>query len=433
MTGTKAGILRRLSWCLGLGLLIVPATVCADTHDETPVGAGQDPELVNTLSDLGEKYGQGFRYGAPPAVFESGGANPYQDAVPANPASSDMPTGKKEQKGEIIAAPIPSLNPTFGWGLGVVTMYVYQPLEDQKDAPPWTTGLAGAYTENGSWGALGFHKMNLEQDTWRLLSGAGYASFNYDFFGIGTDAGNAGASIPLNQSSWGAIAEAMRRVWPHLYVGLRYTYANTRTRLDNSDATLGTNFPPLSQIELNAQLSAIGLRIQYDTRDNEFYPTDGTLFDLKANYYGDFLGSDFDFRSTTLSYSRYLAITEGQVLALRGVAEFESDNAPFFALSTYGSHSDLRGYQSGQYRDRYLLAAQGEYRLKLTKRVGVVGFAGVGGVADSLGNFKIEDLLPSVGGGLRFQLSEQNPINFRVDIARGKDDTAVYVGIGEAF
>lgn len=429
MSGSNVGFTRHFSWLLALGSLLVPAAVHADTQDDT----NRNPALLETLDDLGEKYGHGLSYGAPPGVFDAGGTNPYQDAVPTIASPPDMPSGKEGQKGEIVAAPVPSLNPTFGWGLGVVAMYVYQPLEAQKETPPWTTGVAGAYTENRSWGALGFHKMNLEQDTWRLLGGAGYASFNYDFFGIGTDAGDAGASIPLNQRSWGGVAEAMRRVWPHLYVGLRYTFMNTRTRIDTSDVNLGPNFPPLSTIELQALLSAIGLRVQYDTRDNEFYPTEGTLFDLKANYYGDFLGSDFDFRSTTLAYNRYVTITEGQVLALRGVAEFESDNAPFFALSTYGSHSDLRGYQSGQYRDRYLLAAQGEYRLKLTERIGVVGFAGIGGVADSLGNFEIDKLLPSVGGGVRFQLSKTNPINFRVDIARGKDETAIYVGIGEAF
>jgi len=44
-----------------------------------------------------------------------------------------------------------------------------------------------------------------------------------------------------------------------------------------------------------------------------------------------------------------------------------------------------------------------------------------------------ENLLPSVGAGIRYRISKQHPINFRFDIARGKDDTAFYAGIGEAF
>jgi hypothetical protein len=429
ITKRKARISKRLFLCLVLGFLIVPQSLWADTKEETR----RDPILLDTISDLGEKYSYGLSHGSPPGVFETGAANPYRDAVSAHSSSSDLSRSSDEQRGEIVAAPIPSLNPAFGWGLGVVTMYIYQPLDAGQNTPPWTTGVAGVYTENKSWGALGFHKMNLGNDAWRLLGGAGYGSFNYDFFGIGTDAGDAGVSIPLNQRGWVGIVEAMRRVWPHLYIGLRYTHLNTRTRIDGPDLLPGSGFPPLSRIELSALMRAMGLRVQYDTRNNEFYPTDGTLLDLKANYYADFLGSDFDFRTTTLSYNRYVSFAERHVLALRGVAEFESENAPFFALSTYGSHSDLRGYQSGQYRDRYLMAVQGEYRLKLTKRLGVVGFAGVGGVAGSLREFNLDRLLPSIGGGLRFQIAEKNPINFRLDLARGKDEAAIYVAVGEAF
>jgi hypothetical protein len=41
--------------------------------------------------------------------------------------------------------------------------------------------------------------------------------------------------------------------------------------------------------------------------------------------------------------------------------------------------------------------------------------------------------LPSVGGGLRYLLTEKNKINFRLDVAWGKDERLIYVGVGEAF
>lgn len=388
---------------------------------------------TNRIGELGERYGRGIRDGAPPSVFGSGGATTNLDSLPTYPEPTDTSATAEGRAGEFTIAPIPSLNPTFGWGIGVVSFYVYQPLETDPKVQPWTTGAVGAYTDNGSWGALGFHRMNLERDTWRLLGGAGYGSFNYDFFGVGNAAGDAGQSIPLNQRSWGGLGEVLRRVWPHLYMGLRYTLLKSRISADAEIPSLAPGFPPLSDIELDATLSALGLRVQYDSRTDQFYPTDGSLFDLKANYYSEYIGSDFDFGSVSLSYNRYIALAEGHVLALRGVAEYGSDDMPFFAMSSFGSHNDLRGYQSGRYRDRALLAAQGEYRLELTDRFGMVAFGGVGEVAENFGDFSFDKLLPSFGGGIRFRIAKRDPINFRVDIARGKDETAFYVGVGEAF
>ncbi len=41
--------------------------------------------------------------------------------------------------------------------------------------------------------------------------------------------------------------------------------------------------------------------------------------------------------------------------------------------------------------------------------------------------------LPSIGVGLRWVVAPQNDISLRFDIARGRDETIWYVGVGEAF
>jgi len=121
------------------------------------------------------------------------------------------------------------------------------------------------------------------------------------------------------------------------------------------------------------------------------------------------------------------------VLALRAYGRFTAGRVPFFDLCLFGAGSDLRGYTAGQYRDRMMLAAQAEYRLELPKRFGLVAFAGVGEVAPSLGEFNTKDLLPSAGGGLRYTIATKNHVNLRLDYAVGKDSTALYFGVGEAF
>src|ERR1041385_8325813 len=85
--------------------------------------------------------------------------------MPLGPATGSVDAKNLERgSGEFVAAPVPFLKPTFGWGVGVGAGYIYQPLPDQSNAPPWITGLGAFYTENESWGIGGAHKMNIAND-----------------------------------------------------------------------------------------------------------------------------------------------------------------------------------------------------------------------------------------------------------------------------
>jgi outer membrane translocation and assembly module TamA len=99
----------------------------------------------------------------------------------------------------------------------------------------------------------------------------------------------------------------------------------------------------------------------------------------------------------------------------------------------FGVGPDLRGYVGGQYRDKAMLSAQAEYRWQLSERWGVVGFIGAGSVAPTLTGTLDSTLLPSVGAGVRFLASRLYKVNVSADVARGRDDTAFYFRIGEAF
>ena len=51
-----------------------------------------------------------------------------------------------DKKREIVIVPIPSLNPTTGWGLAIPLMVMDKPASESPDSPPWTTGIAGSYS-----------------------------------------------------------------------------------------------------------------------------------------------------------------------------------------------------------------------------------------------------------------------------------------------
>ena len=80
------------------------------------------------------------------------------------------------------------------------------------------------------------------------------------------------------------------------------------------------------------------------------------------------------------------------------------------------------------------VATEAELRTQLTPRLGFATFAGLGWVGDGFDDIVLENWLPSYGIGLRIRLSEETPLDYRIDVAVGADEEAiVYLSAGQAF
>jgi len=422
---------RRRDWVGVVVALSVPAAAAAQTTNNPPSPA---PTSELRRLNFDEVTVQGVRVSPGAGSYAGGGgqgpgsldtpgvALPMSVASPAGGASSN--------KNEWVAAPLPSLNPTFGFGLALGAGYLYRPAWAGTNSPPWVTGAGGYYAQNGSWAAGAAHKMNWDEDHWRLLGGLAYADLRYDFFGVGAGAGEAGQSVPLRQTAGGGLIELLRGVGQHWYVGGRYVLARVQTSVETSDLNIPPSLAGLP-LRLDTQLAAFSLRLQRDTRDSTFYPTRGTLFDVDASFFAPAVGSDYTFQNYAVAYNHYFTLATNQVLAVRGYGQVTSGDAPFFALASFGSGADLRGYTPGRYRDKMMFAVQAEYRWRFTQRFGLVAFGGVGSVAPDLSHF--EQVLPSLGAGLRYVVAKKNQVSLRFDVAWGRDEHTFYLGIGEAF
>ena len=337
-------------------------------------------------------------------------------------------TPPEEGKSDFVIMPIPISNPTIGTGLGLASMFLYPA---DKKSPISSTTLGGFYTSNESWGAGVAQKTFLYEDRLRLNGLLGYGNLNMDFYGIGSEAGDRGVSVPITEKGFFFVPEVLTRIVGRLYGGLRYRYLKMETVFDLNNLTnYQIDVPPITG---TVKSSAVGLVMNYDSRDNSFNPYGGTFLDVNAIFAAKALGSDFDYQIYQVAYNHYFTLADRMVLAYRAFGKFTAGKVPIFDLAFFGTHNDLRGYPGGQYLDKMMIATQLEYRWRFWKRWGMVAFAGVGEVAPKVSEFAAGNLLPSVGAGLRFMVSEANRVNISVDYARGKEGDGIYFYIGEAF
>jgi hypothetical protein len=340
-----------------------------------------------------------------------------------------------KRHGEIAVAPVPMINPTIGYGLGVGVLYLVNFDPCVERVKPSVFAIGGMATNNGSWGLAGGTSLVLREDRYRVAVGGGGGVFNYKFFGIGNNSGSQGASIGISQRSKGFLIEPKMRVARRWYIGPRYHILTNKVSLDPDQPASGSpdQIPQIPTDDVTLKTAALGLRVQNDTRDNTFYPRSGSFADATLDFYDAAFGGRHSYRNLALSYSYFLGFGKKNVLAMHGSLCASWNGAPFYDLCLLGMSEDLRGYEIGRYRDQRFLSAQVEYRRELFWRVGAVAFIGAGEVGKTFTSFNASDILPGGGAGLRFTVAKKNHVNLRGDYAWGRGSHGVYIGITEAF
>jgi hypothetical protein len=254
---------------------------------------------------------------------------PVEQAVPAavdRRASADA-TAKSS---EFVIAPLPVINPTLDYGVALVVGYLYRlDPSDRVTAPSLTMG-GGFKTSNGSWGVAAAQQLHLHRDRYRVLGAAAYAGVNYDFFGIGQEAGSSGRSIPLAQDGSVGLAEGLVLLGGQWYAGARYQYMSMRVRINETE--LPDSAPPLPDGDLNLRTAALGPRLERDTRDNQFYPKRGAVVSMTAGFYGKSLGGRRSYQSYQAWLSDYLSMGTRQVVAWRVAGCGTDGEVPFYDL-----------------------------------------------------------------------------------------------------
>ena len=357
----------------------------------------------------------------PPIIGPAGASGPTADGVrtgAAQPVSN---------KATLLVAPMPFYNSQLGAGL-IGMVGVLKRLGTTPETPASALGLFGMVTTNESWGLGLGGRAYLGDDAWRTIVGGGYFDMRFQYYGTG---GQSDESVGLRMTMVPIRVEATRRVTGGLYLGARVQYAHVGFGL--SDDSLPPPFAPFGTEQRLSDELVLAPLVEFDDRDDQFYPTRGVLVDASASFLSSALGSDSTMQQFELLATWQHGWSEKKnVVAAALQACYARGEVPINHLCIVGGLNGLRGYEPGRYLDRTQVTLQAEYRRRLG-RFGVTAFAGVAQIAPSPGDLSTEDLLAAAGVGLRFRLTKQFPINYRADVAYGRDGVQAYFSVGEAF
>jgi hypothetical protein len=358
---------------------------------------------------------------------------PEKQSETANSQCKETETAQTKKKqsarrGAFVVAPLPIYSPALGTGIIPVAGYIFPIGSKDQASQPSVVGGAGVFTDNGSRGFVLGGQLYLKQDTYQIKTGYAQGNVNYNIYGPGRLSNFA---LPLQQTGEAFFVEGLRRIGWKFYLGPRFLTGESMLTIRRSS---GSVIPIPPDLGIHTHLTSIGFHLMRDTSLNRFYPINGSYLSFTSDFFSEGLGSKYSFQTYRTTYSKYWGFAEKQVLAYNAYFCTTGGSPPFYGNCIYGTSNTLRGYIAGKYFTTHMLATQVEYRLELPKRLGLVVFGGIGGVIPgSRQRLATSQFLPAGGGGLRFLLNRKHHVNFRADIAQGRDGHTFGMGIGEAF
>lgn len=326
--------------------------------------------------------------------------------------------GRIEGNFKFLPIPYINYNRSIGFQIGAIPMAQFNLTQKDTLSPSSMAGLFGMYSENKTYFLMGFSKFYLAEDNWRFSLAGGTGSVNFQFYLEPID-----LWIPYNTKLDMFFIEAQRRVYKKIYVGLSYIYLNFDTSVEVTDDVYAQ------------QLNGLGLKVSMDYRSNVYYPINGFFSNLQYFTYPEFMGNEFVSNKIQISHNQFFPVrSEKDVVAARAFAGLGLGDLSFNQQFIVGTGDDIRGYSQGEYRGNYMLTLQGEYRWNLNdSKFGFVGFLGLATVFEAINEDHNGLILPGIGAGIRYVVSEETHMNVGMDIAVGKDDWGLYFRIGESF
>ena len=311
-------------------------------------------------------------------------------------------------------------------GIGIVAAGLYR--RNLND----TINPAGQVNIYGDISITGYFKVGVRGSQffsgqkYRMAYDLSFESMPDKFWGIGYDMASQNSNM-TKYKRWHAQLDASFLInigHPGLYLG-------PRLLIDYLD---GKNIkqPQLWNFQRNKTFTdAIGLAVEFDTRDNVFNAYKGVYARIDQLFAPRFIGNRYAFSSTEVTVSYYHQLWRTGVLAGRLHSRLTYGNTPWGLMSKLGGSYTMRGYWEGRYNDKCAADFTLELRQHLFSRFGAVVWGGVGEVFAKPKDIFNTHLLWNAGVGLRWEFKHR--VNVRVDYGFGQHENGLIFSINEAF
>jgi hypothetical protein len=318
-----------------------------------------------------------------------------------------------------LLAPLLSSDPKLGTSGGALAGYLHQ---FDAESPTSTFGAAGIYSNTDSYVVGAFANTYFGKDRHRLVLGmaGGKIRNDYDDF--------LGSGLPLQTTDdlRFAAARYLHRIGGDWFAGVQAIMTNYTISGESWFTNKVLDLLGLTGFDSNG----IGLVAQFDNRDNQNSPSEGTFFSVSNLAYRERLGGDESFDVYAANYRHYWEHGDGHVLAWR-VAGRATHDAPVGAYSSV----QLRGYVPGNYLAPHSVSLEAEERYRLDDRWGLSAFTGAACLLDGISDCgNTANWYPAIGAGVIYTLKPKEKMVARLDYAVGEgENSGLYFSFGHAF
>jgi hypothetical protein len=378
------------------------------------------------------------RGGALAGALLSAGALVSIGPAPADEPAEEPAAGSEAEKprarGRFLPIPMFVTEPALGFGLGgslayfhgepeqsVEPAWTYSSVAERRERgkpPPDISGIAAAWTDNGSWGVGVGHRGSWREDTVRYTGIAGYVDLNLDYYLFDIPFGFDIEGLAVTQSLLFRLGSS------DVFLGGKLAMLDTDSRFDPNRGDLPEDVGRLASLD-----AGLALATMYDGRDNTLTPGRGQLVELDLWRYDDAWGGDFRYWRGRLKLLSFHELGSRFVLGYRVEAEAVDGKPPFYAFPWVS----LRGIPALRYQSRRAGAVEVEGRVLLHPRWSVVGFAGAGATDGDRDALDTEDQIVAGGVGVRYLYLKDLGLWVGVDVATGPEGGTSYIQVGHAW
>lgn len=350
--------------------------------------------------------------------------------LPFNTLATSTPTDSTDKllrDKTLLALPVVFRFPETGWGGGVAATSTFSFAKDSSWAKESQASLALTYTQLRQIIAYLPFSIFTKNDKYFFSSDLGWYKYNYFYYGIGEDFRPEEVyDVDFLRIKF----LASRQINKKTYLGLRLDIEPYKITGVEEGGELATGNIAGSE---NSRVSALGVAILRDSRDDVFYPTKGVFGEFNVMPSSKVFGADTEFTRISLDAAGYFSPRKKIVLASHVYAMSNiGKEIPFNQLALIGGAKRMRGLYYGFFRDKNAIVLQEELRWEAWRFLGLVGFGGVAVMGNEQDILRLNKPKFTYGAGLR--IATKNHLNIRLDYGMSPYGPGnFYATIGEAF